>query len=199
MPPVFEEICWLHIVINICKDKYAKAKLSAWYCSKDLTVDVPYGNPEPQQENKCAFQTVLVCEAFTLVTSSYFAPNQCEFCELINISFLFQGLHSTLISFCCLVPIDIDPTLLFIASHPRSLFFDIWCDSLYIPLPFFFPKLSFPLLIFPESLLSSHQDLSYLFSCSYRFGSPWPAWGQFSLHFLIVPESYPLSCGSCTF
>lgn len=93
-----------------------------------------------------------VCKAFTLVTSSCFVPNRCELCELINISFLFQKLCSPLITFCLLVPIDIDRTLLFIASHPKFPLFNTWCDSLYILFTFFFIKFSFPLLILPVSL-----------------------------------------------
>lgn len=161
-----------------------------------------YENPEPRQKNVSSSNSV--CKAFTLVTSSCFVPNRCELCELINTSFLFQRLCSPLITFCLLVPIDINHTLLFIASHPRFPLFNTWCDSLYIPFPFFFPKFSFPLLIFPVSLLSSCHDLSYLFSCTRTFGFPWPARGLFSLfpwklQFLIVPESYPLLCGSFTF
>lgn len=67
----------------------------------------------------------------------------------------------------------------------------------------FFPYTNIPSV---SVLLFSHQDVSYLFSCTYHFGSPWPAmlsvlFSSFpwKLQFLIVPESYPLPCGSGTF
>lgn len=151
----------------------------------------------------CPLQTLLVYKAFTLVPSSRFVPNQCEFCELIHISFLFQGLCSPLISFCLLVAKILRPLCFSLLPIPGLHFqYLMWFPVHSAPL--FLPQAFFPNRNICSVSATLTPDLSYLFSRSCSFGSPWPARGQFSifswkLQFIIMPESYPLPCGSCTF
>lgn len=148
--------------------------------------------------NSFGLKSIYTCDIFM------FCPYWCEFCGQTDVSFLFQGLFSPLIGFCL--------SYRHLSHFPFQCFLSqvsIFHHLMWFPIrliPLYFPKPSFPIPTFPVSvLLSSHQDSSYLFPCTCNFASPWPAmltllFSSFpwKLQFLVVPESYPLPCVSCT-
>lgn len=93
---------------------------------------------------------LLVCRAFTLVASSCFVPNQCEFCELFDICFLFQGLCSPIISFCWLVQYK---HWSYFAFHCFPSQLSIFQHLMWFPvhsIPLFLPQAFFPYTDIPS-------------------------------------------------
>lgn len=138
----FSPVFWRKLLFNckvfikICKDKYAKVKLTSWYPSKDPP------------------QTLLVCKALPLLNSACSVPNPYESCVLTYLSFLFQGHLWSTHHFLFCFPIGIDCTLLLIASHPRSpLFIEEWFPIHSNP-PFssqtLFPYTNVPIFLLPN-------------------------------------------------